>query len=53
MTYHVRSFMTFKPDELGHDLNYRIVCLNDPILCIYVHIEMATKFILEVFIFYA
>jgi hypothetical protein len=30
MTYRVRSFMAFKPDELGHDLNHRIVCSNDP-----------------------
>jgi hypothetical protein len=35
--------MAFKPDELGHDLNHRIVCSNDPILCTCVHIGMANK----------
>jgi hypothetical protein len=35
--------MAFKPDELGHDPNHRIFCLNDPILCTCVNIEMATK----------
>jgi hypothetical protein len=40
MTYHVRSFMAFKPDELG---NHGIVCSNDPILCTCVHIGMANK----------
>jgi hypothetical protein len=30
MTYHVRSFMAFKPDVLGHDPNHGIVCSNDP-----------------------
>jgi hypothetical protein len=43
MTYHVRSFMAFKRDELGHDPNHRIVCSNDPILCTCVHIGMANK----------
>jgi hypothetical protein len=43
MTNHVQSFMAFKPDELGHDPNHRIVCSNDPILCTYVHIGMANK----------
>jgi hypothetical protein len=43
MTYHVRSFMAFKPDELGHDPNHRIVFSNDPILCTCVHIGMANK----------
>jgi hypothetical protein len=43
MTYHVRSFMAFKPDELGHDPNHRIVCSDDPILCTCVHIGMENK----------
>jgi hypothetical protein len=43
MTYDVRSFMAFKPHELGHDPNHGIVCSNDPILCTCVHIGMANK----------
>jgi hypothetical protein len=43
MTYHVQSFMAFKPDELGHDPNYEIVCSNDPILFTCVHIGTANK----------
>jgi hypothetical protein len=43
MTYHVRSFMAFKPNELGHDLNHGIVCSNDSILCTCVHIGMENK----------
>jgi hypothetical protein len=53
MTYHVRSFMAFKPHELGHDPNHGIVCSNDFILCTCVHMGWQTKFILGVFIFYA
>jgi hypothetical protein len=51
MTYHVQSFMAFKPDELGHDPNHRIVCLNDPILYTCVHIEMENKVHIESFHF--
>jgi hypothetical protein len=43
MTYHVISFMVFKPDELGHDPNHEIVCSNDLILCTYIHIGMTNK----------
>jgi hypothetical protein len=43
MTYHVGSFMAFKPDELGHDPNHRIFCSNDPILCTCVLIGMENK----------
>jgi hypothetical protein len=43
MTYHVRSFMASKPDELDHDPNHGIICSNDPILCKCVHIGMANK----------
>jgi hypothetical protein len=51
MTYYVRSFMAFKPHELGHDPNHRIVCSNDPILCTYVNIGMANKVPIESFHF--
>jgi hypothetical protein len=51
MTYHVRSFMAFKPDKLGHDPNHRIVCSNDPILCTCVHIGMANKVHIGIFHF--
>jgi hypothetical protein len=51
MTYHVRSFMAFKPDELGHDPNYGIVYLNGPILCTCVHIGMANKVYIGMFSF--
>jgi hypothetical protein len=43
MTYHVRSFIAFKTNELGHDPNNGIVCSNDPILYTCVHIGMANK----------
>jgi hypothetical protein len=43
MTYHVRSFMAFKPDELGHDPNHVIFCSNDPIFCTCVCIGMENK----------
>jgi hypothetical protein len=43
MTYHVRIFMDFKPNELGHDLNHGIVFSNNPILCTCVHIGIANK----------
>ena len=40
MTYLVRSFMAFKPNEVGYDRNHGIVCSNDPILCTCVHLGM-------------
>jgi hypothetical protein len=43
MTYHVQSFMAFKPDELGHVPNHGIVCSNDPVLCTCMHIGMENK----------
>jgi hypothetical protein len=43
MTYHIQSFMAFKPLELGHDPNDGIVCSNNPILCTCVHIGMENE----------
>jgi hypothetical protein len=51
MTYHVQSFMAFKPDELGHNPSHGIVCSNDPILCTCVHIRMANKVKIDSFHF--
>jgi hypothetical protein len=51
MTYHVRSFIAFKPDELGHDPNHGIVCSNDPILSTCDHIGMENKVHIDSFHF--
>ena len=40
MSYHVRSFMAFKPNNKGYGQNHSIVCDNVPILytCVYLGI---------------
>ena len=40
MDYHVRCFMTFRPNDQYYGQNQDIVCDNVPILCIHVHIGM-------------
>jgi hypothetical protein len=43
MSYHVHSFMAFKPNELGQDQNHVIVSSNDPILCTCVRLWMTNN----------
>ena len=40
MTYHVRGFMTFGPNDQCYCQNRGIVCDNVPILCMHVHLGM-------------
>ena len=40
MDYHVRCFITFRPNDQYYGQNQGIVCDKVPILCIYVHLGM-------------
>jgi hypothetical protein len=42
-SYHVRRFMTFKPNDQRHDHNHSIVCLNDPIFCNHIRLGMTNN----------
>jgi hypothetical protein len=46
MTYHVQSFMAFKPHELGHDPNHGIICSMTPYCAHMCILGWQTKFIL-------
>ena len=43
MTYHVRGFMAFNPNDQYYDQNHGIVCDNVPILCTHVNLGMANN----------
>jgi hypothetical protein len=53
MTYHVRSFMVFQLDELGHNPNHGIVFKMTPYCAHVCILGWQTMFILGVFIFYS
>ena len=53
MTYHVRGFMAFGPNDRCYVLNHDIVCDAVPILCMHVDIGMRTMLQEEVFLFVA
>jgi len=43
LSYHERSFMAFKRNELGKGLNHCIVCRTEPILGTHVRFGMASN----------
>ena len=45
MTYHVRGFMPFSPNDRCYVLNHGIVCDAVPILCMHVDIGMENNII--------